>query len=66
MCRLFGMSAGRARVSATFWLLDADDSLRRQSHANPDGTVRQLWETSSDKGTSWATAFDGLYRKRKG
>lgn len=38
MCRLFGMSAGRARVSATFWLLDADDSLRRQSHANPDGT----------------------------
>lgn len=38
MCRLFGMSAGRARVSATFWLLDSPDSLRRQSHANPDGT----------------------------
>jgi glutamine amidotransferase len=32
------MSAGRARVSATFWLLDAPDSLSRQSHANPDGT----------------------------
>jgi len=39
---------------------------RLSFHANPDGTVRQLWETSSDKGTSWATAFDGLYRKRKG
>lgn len=38
MCRLFGMSAGHARVSATFWLLDSPDSLRRQSHANPDGT----------------------------
>jgi glutamine amidotransferase len=32
------MSAGRARVSATFWLLESPDSLRRQSHANPDGT----------------------------
>ncbi len=38
MCRLFGMSAGSQRVRATFWLLDAPDSLRRQSHANPDGT----------------------------
>ncbi len=38
MCRLFGMSAGSHRVRATFWLLDAPDSLRRQSHDNPDGT----------------------------
>jgi hypothetical protein len=30
---------------------------------NADGTVRQLWETSSD-GKDWAVAFDGLYRKR--
>jgi hypothetical protein len=30
---------------------------------NPDGTVRQLWETSED-GASWKTAFDGLYRHR--
>jgi hypothetical protein len=29
---------------------------------NPDGTVRQLWETSAD-GSSWQVAFDGLYRK---
>lgn len=31
---------------------------------NADGTVRQLWETSTD-GKTWSTAFDGLYRKRK-
>jgi hypothetical protein len=30
-----------------------------------DGTVRQHWETSTDHGASWNTAFDGLY-KRKG
>ncbi len=33
---------------------------------NPDGTVRQLWETSSDGGSTWSTAFDGLYRKQGG
>jgi glutamine amidotransferase len=38
MCRLFGLSAAPARVHATFWLLDAPDSLTRQSRGNPDGT----------------------------
>jgi predicted glutamine amidotransferase len=37
MCRLFGMSAGEHAVQATFWLLDAPDSLVSQSHANADG-----------------------------
>jgi len=32
------MSGGTARVSATFWLLDAPDSLSAQSHREPDGT----------------------------
>ncbi len=27
------------------------------------GKVRQLWETSSDGGATWATAFDGRYTK---
>jgi hypothetical protein len=27
----------------------------------PDGSVRQLWETSSDGGKSYTVAFDGLY-----
>ncbi len=32
--------------------------------ANPDRSVRQFWETSSDGGASWTPAFDGLYRKK--
>jgi predicted glutamine amidotransferase len=32
------MSAGEEAVQATFWLLDAPDSIVSQSHRNPDGT----------------------------
>jgi predicted glutamine amidotransferase len=38
MCRLFGLTSGTARVRATFWLLDAPDSLEAQSHRNVDGS----------------------------
>jgi predicted glutamine amidotransferase len=38
MCRLFGLTAGTVRVPATFWLLDAPDSLEAQSRRNPDGS----------------------------
>ena len=38
MCRLFGMSGGQHRVKATFWLLEAPDSLAQQSRRDPDGT----------------------------
>jgi predicted glutamine amidotransferase len=38
MCRLFGMSAGSTPAQATFWLLEAPDSLVEQSHREPDGT----------------------------
>ena len=38
MCRLFGLTAGTARVRATFWLLDAPDSLEAQGRRNVDGT----------------------------
>lgn len=38
MCRLFGLSAAPQRVRATFWLLEAPDSLARQSRRDPDGT----------------------------
>jgi predicted glutamine amidotransferase len=37
MCRLFGLHAGATVAPATFWLLDAPDSLSAQSHRNPDG-----------------------------
>jgi hypothetical protein len=32
---------------------------------NADGSVRQLWEQSSDGGKSWSAVFDGLYRRSK-
>src|SRR5579884_1686407 len=38
MCRLFGMHGGQEPVRATFWLLEAPDSLARQSRREPDGT----------------------------
>jgi predicted glutamine amidotransferase len=38
MCRLFGLAAGAQRVKATFWLLEAPDSLALQSRREPDGT----------------------------
>jgi hypothetical protein len=28
-----------------------------------DGSVEQLWETSSDGGTSWTAGFRGIYRR---
>jgi hypothetical protein len=30
---------------------------------NIDGTVRQLWEQTTDNGATWTVAFDGLYKK---
>ncbi|MFE9534401.1 class II glutamine amidotransferase [Streptomyces sp. NPDC006691] len=38
MCRLFGLSSAPRRSRATFWLLEAPDSLAAQSHRDPDGT----------------------------
>jgi len=38
VCRLFGMCGGREPVQATFWLLEAPDSLAQQSRREPDGT----------------------------
>lgn len=31
---------------------------------NPDGSVRQFWQSSSDGGATWTTAFDGLYTRQ--
>jgi predicted glutamine amidotransferase len=44
MCRLFGLTAGTEIVTATFWLLDAPDSLAQQSRKNPDGTGLGLFD----------------------
>jgi glutamine amidotransferase len=46
MCRLFGLTAGTARVQATFWLLDAPDSLEVQSRRNVDGSGIGFFDSS--------------------
>ncbi|MGW6725723.1 class II glutamine amidotransferase [Nocardia sp. NPDC055029] len=46
MCRLFGMTAAPQRVKASFWLLDAADSLDHQSETNPDGTGLGTFDTA--------------------
>ncbi|POX52848.1 class II glutamine amidotransferase [Streptomyces sp. Ru72] len=38
MCRLFGLTSAPRHTHATFWLLDAPDSLSDQSRRDPDGT----------------------------
>jgi predicted glutamine amidotransferase len=38
VCRLFGLSGASERIQATFWLLEAPDSLTVQSRREPDGT----------------------------
>lgn len=44
------------------------DGTKRQERItwtpNPEGTVRQHWEQSSDGGTAWTTVFDGLYKRK--
>jgi predicted glutamine amidotransferase len=37
MCRLFGLHGGRRRARACFWMLEAPQSLARQSRSQPDG-----------------------------
>ena len=46
MCRLFGLTSGTTPVRATFWLLDAPDSLEAQSHRNTDGSGIGFFDAS--------------------
>jgi predicted glutamine amidotransferase len=46
MCRLLGLSAGREPISASFWLLDAPDSLEVQSRRNADGSGIGFFDSS--------------------
>jgi len=47
VCRLFGMASGAEHIRATFWLLDAHDSLARQSRREPDGTGLGWYEADT-------------------
>jgi len=46
MCRLLGLTAGREPISASFWLLDAPDSLEVQSRRNADGSGIGFFDSS--------------------
>jgi predicted glutamine amidotransferase len=46
MCRLLGINAGRHPVSASFWLIEAPDSLEVQSHRNVDGSGIGFFDSS--------------------
>jgi predicted glutamine amidotransferase len=50
MCRLFAMTTGARPARATFWLLDAPDSLSAQSRYQPDGTGLGWFD---DDGIPW-------------
>jgi hypothetical protein len=61
--------AGGLDESGSMVLMDSDpdaNPLNRITWTpNPDGTVRQHWESSTDGGATWSTAFDGLYVPRE-
>src|SRR5579863_8922105 len=48
MCRLLGLNSGREPVSASFWLVDAPDSLEVQSHRNVDGSGIGFFDPSGN------------------
>ncbi|MEP7048430.1 MAG: hypothetical protein ABI949_17190 [Ilumatobacteraceae bacterium] len=42
-----------------------DDRIERISWTpDPDGSVRQHWQQSTDHGATWVTVFDGTYRRQ--
>jgi predicted glutamine amidotransferase len=69
MCRLFGLTAGTARITATFWLLDAPDSLLVESHRNTDGAGIGFFDETGkpvlDKQPEAAFSDDEFIREAK-
>ncbi|HZI28858.1 MAG TPA: hypothetical protein VFD64_11890 [Gemmatimonadaceae bacterium] len=46
-------------------LADGTQTLERITWTpNADGTIRQIWQSSRDRGMRWSIVFDGLYRRR--
>jgi len=69
MCRLLGLDAGGHPVSASFWLIDAPDSLEAQSHRNVDGSGIGFFDSSGapviDKQPEPAFADEEFRREAK-
>ena len=57
-----GLVDGSMVMDGTFLASSGPESLRRMTLTpNPDGTVRQLIEASTDQGATWTVAFDANY-----
>ena len=54
---------GRAMVITGQW---GGPLVRMTYSRNPDGSVRQLGEQSADRGKSWKSSFDFIYRPSRG
>lgn len=47
-------------------LADGSKTLERVTWTpRPDGTVRQLWQSSANQGMRWTTVFDGIYKRAR-
>ena len=51
-------------VAETFTAKGARYLTRGTWTPNPDGSVRQQFEISTDEGKTWQLNFDGLYRRK--
>jgi hypothetical protein len=60
-----GMEGGKMVMIAESFTPKGTRYLQRGTWApNPDGTVRQQFEISTDEGKTWQPSFDALYRRR--
>lgn len=60
------LQEGRMVLAGTTVSRSGGETLNRITWTplSPD-SVRQLWETSGDGGSSWSVAFDGMYVRRR-
>ncbi len=58
-----GLQGGSMVLSGVQVQPDGSKLINRVTWTPKDGKVRQFWETSTDGGKTWSTAFDGLYAK---
>ena len=63
------LSGGRQGAAMVLEGVDGEGAARKRQRITwspqPDGSLRQLWETSDDDGRRWQTAFDGRYVRRR-
>ena len=60
-----GLNSSGAMVMSDAHIAEEGQAINRITWSeNDDGSVRQLWETSSDNGESWSIAFDGRYDRK--